>query len=429
MFGLRLFSVLLICAALIFAAYRFYESRTLIPLNLEKVESKIKFNKIIEDPIMDVFFNDFTGDGHVDLVVTRLGGASSNKANSTPVHMIESKNGEWVEVSVSRYKPVSTVHARHVSFFDINNDGYKDFVISDHGMDKPPFSGGFSQIILSQKENNQLSWHSQKLSTQKAFNFFSCFINIDNDKIPEIFQASMHSIDQSHVFKWDQKIHELKNWFSGKNDPNSCWMSCFAGKILKEENLILGSCDRAGARDEDSFDKLLVKNPSGSLEQTEILLGPRPGGKTFGTVDIKSGDFDGDGLEDIVVSTHNPGNRLAKIGIYHQLTNTSFEVYELPIVVSGDFFIPWLSVADINHDGYSDILALVRPLSTPTDARLVRLFLGNPRFGKLDFQEYSNPEFDSAVRNPVAASFAQEGVNTDIIILDYSGRVVRFRKK
>lgn len=129
-------------------------------------------------------------------------------------------------------------------------------------------------------------------------------------------------------------------------------------------DLALGGMDGDLPWDDFPRDALLWNDGTGRFVfAPESTLPPRHGGGTWGTVDIEAGDVDGDGDIDLVMSEIGPRyNGDAALQLFLNdgsggFTDGTAGLHaELENLYGSGSFVTWLSLADVDGDGDSDLL-------------------------------------------------------------------------
>jgi hypothetical protein len=114
------------------------------PAMFDRVISRLA----IEANPNQIIAKDFNSDGHIDaLFPVTIGWGDAPVP--LKLYIGDGKGGLADGASVFNGSAPMAVNPQRALTADFNNDGRPDVLLLDHGYDKPPFPGGFSQLILS----------------------------------------------------------------------------------------------------------------------------------------------------------------------------------------------------------------------------------------------------------------------------------------
>ncbi len=245
----------------------------------------------------------------------------------------KSKNGWSFSRKLSKYLP-ATYHGRHVFKADIEGDKTEEVIISDHGIDKPPFPG--APIVILEKKKKYWRLHPMSKRMPISTNFNSAFINWgENNKA--IFRASMNPADST--------LFELKKgWVNTTStlpkeltQSQMCMMSTLSEDFDGDGSgdLFLGGCDRNQDHSFQKHDRILTNVKGQWVLLPTNTLPARQLNSTWGTVYVEKINYNDDNKPDLIVSTHDFGFHSWKVVIYeNQSTPGNFFFREVLVPIS-----------------------------------------------------------------------------------------------
>lgn len=130
--------------------------------------------------ILAVSFLDINGDGNDDIFYN----SSYGQNVRTPGKIFMYKNGDYVLDDSYFTTPPSLIHPRKSIVGDFNNDKMPDIFIAAHGDDRPPFTGEYTELLLS---NNNKKYDLVKFTEREDFYHGTCSGDIDKDGDLDIF--------------------------------------------------------------------------------------------------------------------------------------------------------------------------------------------------------------------------------------------------
>ena len=262
------------------------------------------------------------------------------------------------------------VHIRHWQTVDLNNNGHKDLLITDHGTDKPPFQGGYSKAYTI--KGKQLI--NLNLPLPKMFTFHICATlekdgpllyvsNLDagdistkktGDSVPPFFLKKINSV-------WTKMIYSLPATYRNFVQEG---LACSLVDMNKDglADLVLGSNDGSGhtARDhlllQSTDKKFKIENPNSFPIRSKTK-------EHWGTSSIDVADLNNDGNLDTLHLSHNKSFTRGKLQVFINDGKNKFQ--EIPLSNNDDqfdfYWYHWLKTADLNKDGWLDIILLPKP--------------------------------------------------------------------
>lgn len=311
---------------------------------------------------------DFDQDGDLDLVISAY-----NPNFPSPVLAFRNNGvGRFTNVTeeVLAGLPVEVTNATNYAVADFNNDGLDDLFIADAGDDYPgPITGGQS-LILMQTETGQLIDETKtRLPQQKANTRNITIGDIDGDGDLDIYLCNLeHKIgprfyinDGAGYFTEDED--RIPRMISNRMKE---YISSLLVDIDNDEDLDLILGGYRGLYQ----DTILFNDGEGVFtEAPTYSLPTRLGGSSAQTIAIGAADFDKDGWQDLVMSTHvdrqyNPNLQLFfnnGDGTFRDETGRieqAWDSYLVPDCGTGyQTYLTKLWIVDANNDGWPDILS------------------------------------------------------------------------
>lgn len=258
-----------------------------------------------------------------------------NGSDSAPLQIYSKSGDKWVlDVQASSQLP-QTFHARQMTLEDVDGDNIQEVVIADHGLDGPPWPGGYP-IILRQK-NGQWTYDEKSKSLGSDFTFNVAAINMPDGK-KAIYKANVFGktpiFFSQHKGQWVDITSSLP---SELHPGNLCLMTTLPGDFDQDgkQDLFLGGCDQKVALENNVHDRILhLEKDKWTLAPVDSLP-PRPGNATWGTVFVKMSDWNSDSKPDILAAIHDFGFHTWKVGVYVNESSTGhfkFNYIEFPLI-------------------------------------------------------------------------------------------------
>ncbi len=269
---------------------------------------------------------DFNGDGYIDIIA---GAGNEDEIEA----FYGSISGFPSEPDWQHYD--NKISDNNTGWFDVgdaNNDGYDDILVGSGDYYNESFGApGFGSAFLYQGSPNGLSgvaaWNDKPVG----------------DPSSSGFGASV-SLGDVNDDGFDDAIIGAPFYDNGETDEGRLYIYYGNSSILYGT----GNTD--------------VYNP----KPHQIIVGPPPGSFSF-SESMASGDFNGDGHQDIISGTGNDNDAFGGGGIaygYYGLVDGSFPSTPDVAMSPGDGFSGYfagsgrLAAGDINNDGYDDVIAV-----------------------------------------------------------------------
>lgn len=249
-----------------------------------------------------------------------------------PLQIYKKTKGIWAfDPDASKDLP-GTFHARQLLMDDFESDGIKEVIISDHGPDLAPYKGAHPLVLRF--KNNKWSVDEEIFKLEKAFTFNQALIPYSKDKLG-LYRANVSQGGNQFYILEKSKWISANQYFS-KTFSNEvpCMMTALAEDFNNDgiRELFLGGCDRDKKLSIQKNDRILyLKNDLWELTP-EQTLPDRIEDESWGTVFVKSFDYNHDGLKDLLTATHDFGFHKWKIQILKNVsTKDRFQFQQIPI--------------------------------------------------------------------------------------------------
>ncbi len=362
------------------------------------------FEEIVNTPFdavrqsSSVFF-DINNDGYEDLLIS-----SATESAEKMTKLYKNNTGTFKEVLDA---PFGDILTRVVAFSDVDKNGYEDLFIS-----------GFSKTgMIAKLYKNENGKFSNTIEAQidAIVGGDAAFSDVDNDGYVDLFILGFN--------KSNERIAKLYRNEEGtfKEVPNTPFDTLSEGTTTFididndgfEELLITGL---SSIRSQGLTTKL-YKNTSGTF--TELLNTPFDGVYSSSVV---ASDIDNNGYKDLLISGSSKYGKISKLylnesGTFTELLGTPFEGVSLCSV----------AITDINNDGYKDLYITGRTNSKDVTAKLYKnlgpissVKFDEKEFG-YDFELYPNPTKSDKFKINFKSEFIGQ---LDIEVLDINGKVM-----
>ena len=323
---------------------------------------------------------DFNGDGNKDIVIVQQVGSGTAEA---PIQiLLGDGNGSLVNSTASVFSgssPLVNPGGGRTLVGDFNNDGVSDIFQLGFGNDAPPFPGGRNQLFLSSPTSRLLVDVSATLPQNAELNHGGSVGDVNGDGYLDILVNTLshgnklllndgtgHFLDRSDLLphpaidSFDSQTLQ-SNTYSGIVDVNGDGHS----------DLVLGKWDSGNST---PTSQVLINDGTGNFTKFSPISLPLAGVFKEIVLDVRAIDLNGDKLPDLALSLSSGGDATTVTG---GTSNTWYRTPYIQLLIndgSGRFhdetafrlsqplvgdssWINSLTVTDLNHDGFSDLVA------------------------------------------------------------------------
>lgn len=235
-----------------------------------------------------------------------------------PVHILGYKNGS-IDLTNNFFSSIPKVkHSPFINYKDVTNDGKKDLVFADAGLDKEPWTG--TKISVGIKQGDKFVDASSLIQDTDRRNYSLAIGDFNGSKTNQILLSDRdpaNKVLNGALMVWNG------NRFYTTNNPVSTW-----NQNKNFENVFLGASDF----NNDGYDDLLITGNWVGKTNT-IIYGTSTGLKSNEQNVLPSNPF-GEGGYDYVYGSVNPWPPTSAI--------SSHESFSL--------------ILDIDNDGKKDIV-------------------------------------------------------------------------
>jgi hypothetical protein len=319
--------------------------------------------------LRDAQLIDFDSDGDQDLVIWQIGpplDPNTNPPNLQPLRAFRNVNGIMVEATATVLGTVNMIWPRHSYVGDFNGDGKADLLIADTGTDLWPLPGGQTTLLIQSNDGRLLDETAIRLPQHSAYTHSITAGDIDGDGDLDIYMGNTNGGDPAIGPRF--YINNGSGYFTddtaripadiSNRDFNQIYLWCLLQDVNGDTHpdLVLGGWNGA------PINAILVNDGTGHfVRDANYVLPPKLFGANGQTTDITSGDFNGDGKPDLIMTTTdqytaagmqillNHGN-----GLFTDETATSGIAW-----TNQDKSVIWSRILDFNGDGRLDIIATV----------------------------------------------------------------------
>lgn len=290
---------------------------------------KLEKQGLLTDQALDL--TDFIFLSEKQILIANLP-AHDQPASPLKIYTLE-KNGFVFDGTASALLP-STSHPRNIIYQDILDDAEKEIIISDHGSDAPPFTGA-SPVILKHKFNRWIAEASTHL-IPPAFTFNSSVLPLPGGE-KALFRANVrHGGLDLFVKKNDRWIDKTSSLPASELKDN-CFMTSLTHDLDNDGkvDLFLGGCDQMAQNSSQTHDRILVSSKDKWALLPVDVLPPRKLNSMWGTVFVKTLNYNGDNRTDLIVATHDWGFHQWNIAIYENQSrpgSIKFKPVSIPLL-------------------------------------------------------------------------------------------------
>jgi len=273
----------------------------------------------------------------------------------------------------------STWHPRDFALADFTGDKLLDMFIADHGRDDGPACGAQNQILIQAADGRVVDETSSRLPPHSDFSHSVAVGDIEGDGDIDIYVGNISGGDSGPYFLINNGAGFFTEDKTRIPGPITARQVKYTSACLLDydkdgdNDLILGRHGSPGLQDD-----ILLNNGTGRFSYAPATaMPPRYGGFNWETIEISPADFNNDGWTDLLMGTEL---NYKKSGIQLLLNNGNGTFRDATSQIpqsqpNFDCWIIWLVPADIDGDGWTDIIMVGA-------GQECRLFLnkGNARF-------------------------------------------------
>lgn len=296
--------------------------------------------------ITDLFIEDLNNDHHDDFVFTSLK-LDARETKSPLGIFLSGPEGKYEQINIEGIS--GFYHARHITFSDMDGDGFKEILVADHGPDQEPFPGAQSAVIENVKGKN-LKGHLIPVPAAFTFNISPVILgnrqlvllnNFANGKGPGLRLLEVKLEPGKLEVKDLNKLLPIKAL-------SSCYMTSLTKNVFGDANeeIILGGCDQPSPWTAVKSD--LILEWDGSEYRVSQTLPDRGENATWASAAWDVADLNSDGKPDLLRATHDFGFKNAQIDVLLHDTDQNGKstfrkldaLFQMPVKDVG--FIPWV---------------------------------------------------------------------------------------
>jgi hypothetical protein len=329
--------------------------------------------------ISDGALFDFDGDGYPDLVITQA--YSPPTFPGTPAALRAFHNNHdntFTDVTSSVIGNVTMFGNRANYVADFTGDGLKDIFVAGTGTDTSPFPGEQSRLLIQTPSGQLLDQTATRLPQHSSYTLSVAVGDIDRKGSLDIYMGNYYGGDVGPRFYVNNGtgIFTEDATRIPTDIANRATGSAFISSLLVDVNgdgypdLVLGG-------DTATPNTILMNNGSGIFTRDpRFVLPQKVGAPNWNAAGISSADLDGDGWPDLLIPAADPSNPTAGTGLQLLLNNRDGTFRDATSQIGVAWSGTGLSVVetrivDLNGDGLPDIVAVVH---TPSGV-LARILL------------------------------------------------------
>jgi hypothetical protein len=244
---------------------------------------------------------------------------------------------------------------------DFNGDKKDDVYLPDGGPDRPPWGGSTNTLLIQTPGGHLENQSKDRLPYSKQYTHYATSADIDNDGDLDIFDLNVCCADNQETVLM---INDGNGFFTKQNHRLPADVVNEVGKFQAalfvdvdrdgDKDLILGSHGTYAGKNLER-DVILLNDGNAFFTYAPATSMPiRKGAPNWGVTEIISGDFNGDGWEDLIMETLSSDIPTTTwIVLLLNNKNGTFSFPENAVIKYTDTFR--LTTADINADGWLDL--------------------------------------------------------------------------
>ena len=316
-----------------------------------------------------VLTGDFNGDGVTDLAVPYI--VDSGRLGDPIRFYLGDGRGSYIEATQTSFgenKPYPVYAARIVGG-DFNRDGRTDVLVPDFGIDRPPFPGGQSEVILSnQKGSLVLATGNLPRKLNQTHGAITGDINKDGNLDAVLVNLNAVRGDAIEILIGDGTGHFVENnklapllyqkvgW-----NPGNTWGALVDVDRDGSADLILGP-----GPDGQTPGQVYLNDGHGDFSKSKPITLPSTSIPTAPAQFIEPVDLNKDGRTDLILSLTNGVSGTAEFynvpylqflvndGTGHFRDETAERLPQSATMKEG--WIKFVQAVDVNHDGAMDLV-------------------------------------------------------------------------
>jgi len=346
---------------------------------------------------------DIDGDGYDEFI---LGGHNSEADSARPAAVFDIGENLQLSVATDILVPsaaAATVWPRWILTDDFNGDGDIDIFFAAHGFDYPPFPGEPNLLLLSDGQGGLAP--APVPFDQFEFSHSAASGDIDGDGDLDIYVGNVASQniapymlinDGSGGFTLDRSVLPASMTASDGREPwQTAWFDSALFADVDGDNaldMIVGKFGEV-SNGATHFSYVYFNDGTGHYSDADRTALPQPSqlGAASTSYDLDAMDVDGDGDLDLF-NVYTPaadvrGWELQLLindgnGNFTDGTAARFRAGETSLT-DVNYFMSFLEVADVNNDGFDDLIARYVGAENAADAPAIWLNDGTGRFAAI----------------------------------------------
>lgn len=255
---------------------------------------------------------DFDSDGDLDLVVYQVA-SPTFPATERRVLAFRNDGGAFIDATDAVLGTLRMVNPRSTFVGDFNGDGRMDLLIGDTGTDTHPFPGAQSRLLI-QSAGRLVDESTSRLPQRISYTHGVAVADIDGDRDLDIYLANYITNDPRlylnngvGVFS-DVTVQAMPVEVVNGSTANPAAAFVDVNGDSRADLILGGNYDAGGGASSSTPNLLLMNDGSGRfVRDSRFALPPKLHGALGVTVAIVGADLNGDGAQDLVLSTDIAG--------------------------------------------------------------------------------------------------------------------------
>ncbi len=257
------------------------------------------FSNLVEGQFIDV-----DGDGDSDLVAMRVFSPPTVPGTPTRLRVLRNTNGTFTDATDAVLGNVTMIHPRFNFVGDFNRDGRPDLLIIGQGTDTPPFPGEQAKLLIRTADGRLADETATRLPQRSSFTHGLGVGDIDGDGDLDIYMGNINGGDTSPRFYINNGAGVFTEATGRLPTDVESRQKLFHSAHLADVNgdgrpdLILGAANGT------ITNECLLNDGSGTfVRNARFALPPKLFSPDAATVWISSADLNGDGASDLLLAT------------------------------------------------------------------------------------------------------------------------------